>query len=160
MSVPIKIDGGVFLNFEIDLKSACNIFVKESAKNDHSALDDNINIKNALNTILDKYSKVFKMDLIPVKGFFDSNTNSFYTTSNEVVKGLYHVFTSDRRNLDLIATNGEGIFYDVRDRGCVPGNNCLYYGEDAANVYKAMEFIRSYFDEFIQENNKSVGQRR
>ena len=167
MNMPIKTDGRIYLNLEIDPKTAYNILCRECIENGKFALENENDgaskaMINSLTTIRDKYSKVFGKDgeeaLLPVKGFFDSEKNSFYITSNEVIKGLFHVF----KNIDLryIKVNDRGIWEDLWTRGYASKDKLLYEGQDAIDVYNAMNHIKMWYDEFVQENNKSVGQIR
>lgn len=167
MNIPIKTDGRIYLNLEIDPNTAYNILCRECIENEKFALgkendDFSKYMINALTTIRDKYSKVFGKDgeeaLLPVKGFFDSEKNSFYITSNEVIKGLFHVF--NKYDMRYIKVNDRGIWEDLWTRGISSRDDLLYEGQDAIEVYNAMKYIKDFFDEFVQKNNKSVGQIR
>lgn len=167
MNIPIKTDGKIYLNLEIDPNTAYNILCRECIENGKFTLgkeNDSFSktMINALTTIRDKYSKVFGKDeedvLLPVKGYFDSEKNSFFITSNEVIKGLFHVFKG--HDLRYIKVSNSGIYEDLWTRDISTSNRYLYNGQDAIDVYNAMIRIKESFDEFVQENNKSVGQVR
>lgn len=165
MNMPIKTDGRIYLNLEIDLKTAYNILCRECIENDKFVLENENDdaskaMINSLTTIRDKYSKVFGKDgeeaLLPVKGFFDSEKNSFYITSNEVIKGLFHVFK--KYDMGYIDVSSRGICRVLWDHIHPPINDLLYEGQDAIDVYNAMKWIEFRYGEFVQENNESVEQ--
>lgn len=159
MNIPIKTDGKIYLDLEIDPRTAYNILCRECIENGKFSIEklndsENIEMLNSFTTIRDKYSKVFGKDgeeaLIPVKGYFDSEKNSFFITSNEVIKGLFHVFKFKGK---YVHASYSGIWDYYNDDHPV----LLYKGQDALDVYDAMQYLKMFYDKFVQENNKTVG---
>ena len=165
MKDQIRIVGKAHMNFEIGPRTAYNVFIGECMINSID-ICDNERMYHALKTIDEKYGKVFgKVDengefknaRIPVRGVYTDNgiATSLSTTTDEVIKGLFHVFSSS--DLSYIKFDDRGIYIDNWARGTATSLgdmiHMLYEGKDAAEVFEAMTFVRDHWNKFIKSSS-------
>lgn len=161
MGNPIKTTGKIYMNFEIDADTAYKTLLADCVK--HGCIKENDEASKRMTTQLGiigkRYGKVFGEDkkerTIPVYGYFDTEKKEYYVTSDEIIKGLFKVFSS--RSLQYIYSNEKyGICEDLWNQNLGTENKVLYKGKTAHELFEAMKYVRDNYDNFLKTGKKPV----
>ena len=161
MGNPIKTTGKIYMNFEIDADTAYKTLLADCVK--HGCIKENDETSKTMTTKLGiigkRYGKVFGDDkkerTIPVYGYFDTEKKEYYVTSDEIIKGLFTVFTS--YSLKYIHSDEKlGIYEDLWSQNIACEDKVLYKGKAAHELFQAMEYVRDNFENFLKIGKKPV----
>ena len=161
MGNPIKTTGKIYMNFEIDADTAYKTLLADCVK--HGCIKENDETSKTMTTKLGiigkRYGKVFGDDkkerTIPVYGYFDTEKKEYYVTSDEIIKGLFTVFTS--YSLKYIHSDEKlGIYEDLWSQNIACEDKVLYKGKAAHELFQAMEYVRDNFEDFLKTGKKTT----
>ena len=154
MNNPAKIDGRVYLDFEITAETASKFLMLECKRRGSFGIADDFSremLKN-LETIGRKYGKGFGKDgkeaKVPVNGYYDPVKKDYFVTSDEIIKGLFHVFTSYTKMEHIFSNEKYGVFEDMSRHNL--DATVLYPGKAAHEAFEAIKYIRDNYNEFIK----------